>query len=445
MNWTRRGVLLTPLLTKAEAQVTPELVALAPELEPLARLFESTDRDRCPDTLAAELTKGTPYRQLMAALFLAGTRNVNPRPPGFALHCLFVMHASHQLSLEAPAGLRHVPLFFALDTFKASQARDKEYSMGGLTGMMPAPANAMAELERGFANWEFDRAERAAAVLARHAGANEVFELFWKYGVRDYRNIGHKAIFVANAYRTLQVIGWQYAEPVLRSIALALNDFGRETKMNGFAMEDQTWNSNLRRALGPMDPGPSNEDDVIAILNAIRKGTPAEACAETEGRLRKGAAAASVWDAVHLASAELTARTQGGGVITGIHSVSAANAMHFAYQTAAGRATRWLIVLQAVGWMAQFRVAAEERAGIKAIDLLRIAKGPSRAELGESLRHVITKADEVHYYKFPVAIVEDYHLVSERWRGAFASSMQYYTKSATDPMAAPMRRALSLA
>ncbi|MBM3755187.1 MAG: hypothetical protein FJW38_14545, partial [Acidobacteria bacterium] len=111
MTLTRRAMFATPLLT--QAQVTPSVLRLAPELEPLAQRFESTDRDKCPALLAAELKKGTPVRQLMAALFLAGIRNVNPRPPGFALHCVFVMHSAHQLSLEAPASMRHLPLFFA--------------------------------------------------------------------------------------------------------------------------------------------------------------------------------------------------------------------------------------------------------------------------------------------------------------------------------------------
>ena len=46
------------------------------------------------------------------------------------------------------------------------------------------------------------------------AGANEVYELFWRYGARDFRDIGHKAIYAANSYRTLQTIGWRHAEPV---------------------------------------------------------------------------------------------------------------------------------------------------------------------------------------------------------------------------------------
>jgi len=377
-------------------------------------------------------------------LFLVGIRNVNPRPPGFALHCVFVMHSAHQLSLEAPASMRHLPLFFALDQFKASQARDKDYTMGELSGVMPSPDRALAELDRGLENWEFDRAERAAAVLARTAGAHEVFSVFWKHGVRDYRNIGHKAIYVANAYRTLETIGWRYAEPVLRSIALALCDFGPETKMNGFGFADQTWNVNLKRAMQAVPIGESKESDVTGIVAAIRSAAPNEACADAAARLSKGATASSVWDAIHLASAELTTRLAGGGVITGIHAASAANAMHFAWQSAGDARTRWLILLQAAGWMAQFRVAGEQRADIKKADITSVTEGPSRAEIGLELSNVITKANEVHFYKFPVAIAEDYHLVSERWRPAFASALKHYTKKASDPDIPAMQQAKAL-
>ena len=71
-------------------------------------------------------------------------------------------------------------------------------------------------------NWDEAAADAAVAGLARTADAREVFEVFCRYGARDFRDIGHKAIYVANSWRTLQHIGWQHAEPVLRSLAYAL-------------------------------------------------------------------------------------------------------------------------------------------------------------------------------------------------------------------------------
>ena len=75
--------------------------------------------------------------------------------------------------------------------------------------------------------WDEAAADAAVAGLARTAGSNEIYELFVRYGARDFRDIGHKAIYVANSWRTLQCIGWQHAEPVLRSLAYALLQHGK--------------------------------------------------------------------------------------------------------------------------------------------------------------------------------------------------------------------------
>ncbi|HEX2523489.1 MAG TPA: hypothetical protein VHP35_15305, partial [Terriglobia bacterium] len=106
------------LLSREAAQVTPGLMKFRPEIEPLVSLIERTPRGQCAEMVVDQLRQGVSYRQLLAALFLAGIRNINPRPPGFALHCVFVIHSAHIISLEAPADLRLLPLFFALDDFK---------------------------------------------------------------------------------------------------------------------------------------------------------------------------------------------------------------------------------------------------------------------------------------------------------------------------------------
>src|ERR1051325_784499 len=107
------GALASPLLlTRAECEVTPDLVQFRPEIEPLVALFERTPRERCAEMLVGELRRGVSYRQALAALFLAGVRNINPRPPGFAMHCVFIVHAAHLIGLEAPPDARLLPLFY---------------------------------------------------------------------------------------------------------------------------------------------------------------------------------------------------------------------------------------------------------------------------------------------------------------------------------------------
>src|SRR6266849_4181594 len=138
------GLLASPLLlSRSDAEVTPNAVKFRPEIEPLVSLIENTPRDKCAEMAVEQLRRGVSYRQLLAALFLAGIRNVNPRPPGFAMHCVFVIHSAHLISLEAPADSRLLPLFYALDDFKISQERDAraasgDYVMREIRGPLPA-------------------------------------------------------------------------------------------------------------------------------------------------------------------------------------------------------------------------------------------------------------------------------------------------------------------
>ena len=474
------------VLSRAEAQVTPEVMKYRPEIEPLTALFERTPRDKCAALLAEQLKRGAPYRQLMAAVFLAGIRNIDPRPPGFALHCVFVIHSAHLLSLEAPPDARLLPLFYALDNFKAAQERDARQSGGGYTmasigGPLPAPERAAAELAAAMDAWDQERAERAVVSLARNSSSSEIVELLQRYGARDYRNIGHKAIYLANACRTLDVIGWQYGEPVLRSLVLALVDFGREQEVNGYKFEDQCYRGNLARlreafprlsstwARLDADSGATR-----ALLEVFRKATPDQACAAVTDRMVAGkTSAGAVWDAVHLAAAELNMRTRAGSTIVGIHAVTSANALRHAYATSSSPQTRFLLLLQAAGWMAQFRTWAETRTqGIRAFDITAIepsseaaveqifADLPSRADavapaavrlardvetrqglLGAALRLTLAKADEVHYYKYLAALIEDIPRVNIEWQPQLASAIVYYAKSSKDADSKTMLRA----
>lgn len=483
------GALAAPvLLRRAEAQVTPEIVSMRPEIEPLVALIEATPREKCAQMAVDQMRRGVSYRQMLAALFLAGIRNVNPQPPGFALHCVFVIHSAHLIGLEAPPESRLLPLFYALDTFKASEERDArsasgDYRLRRLDGPLPGAGRAKAEFLAAMDAWDAPRAERAAISLARAQGPIEAFELLWRYGARDYRNIGHKAIFVANAARTLHAIGWLHAEPVLRSIVYGLLDFGQERQVNGYAFDDQCWAGNLKRAAAilPRLPEtwaskPAGTGQVETVLNWIRRQPPEEACAAIAAHLVKGQATAqAVWDAIHLAGAELRMRCHGGAVIAGLHAVTAANALHHAYLAARDPETRLLMLLQGAGWMGQFRTFIESRRdGVRNASITQLEPGerhrlersleeifaaiPSdldgaasrifglaadlearAAFLKDCLRLTIAKANEVHYYKYLAALIEDIPLVSPRWQPHLASAVAYYVKGAADPEPAAMK------
>src|SRR5437016_11290038 len=77
---------------RADAEVTPEMVRFTPDVEPIVRLIEETPRERCVEMMVEQLRRGLPYRNFLAALFLASVRNVSPQRPGFKFHCVLAMH-----------------------------------------------------------------------------------------------------------------------------------------------------------------------------------------------------------------------------------------------------------------------------------------------------------------------------------------------------------------
>src|SRR6187200_255527 len=70
-------------VSAAEAKLDPKAVQLRPDIEPLVRLLEETSRGRVLEEVAARIHKGTSYREVLAALMLAGVREIQPRPVGF--------------------------------------------------------------------------------------------------------------------------------------------------------------------------------------------------------------------------------------------------------------------------------------------------------------------------------------------------------------------------
>lgn len=466
-------------LRAAEVEMVPELVKLRPEIEPLVQMIERTERSKCLEMMAEQLRTGRSYREFLAALFLAGIRNVSPQPPGFKFHCVFVIHSAHQLSLDAPAQERLLPLFWALDYFKRSQAQDADegdFRLAPVQGKLPPASRAWEEFHQGMEQWDEARADRAITALVRSRGAHEVIEGLWRYGARDYRNIGHKAIFTANAWRTLQTIGWQHAEPTLRSLTLGLLDFGKKETMNGYAFEDQCYLPNLELAHGTVAKLPSgwataNEttetEATVEMLAAIRDARTDEACERAVRELTTGSMkAAEIWDAVHLAAGELMMRLPG---ILGLHAVTASNALRYSFRVSSDLENRLLLTLQAVGWMSQFgkfmrgrdgfgdaiitqfegdetaeepEAAAQEILALVSTDREKAARKAYRyAERNPNPRAfkqaaqslIFAKARDPHDFKFAAAIFEDRQLVAPRWSPHLLATAAYNLRGSDLP------------
>ena len=237
----------------------PTIVRFDPAIEPLVRLLEETPRERLFEEVAARIRKGLTYRETLAALLLAGIRNVRPRPSvGFKFHAVLVVHSAHLVARASPETDRWLPLFWALDQFKRSQATDVREGDWTMPAVDPKSLPSTVQAARAFTTamdeWDEARADAAAAALAHALPPQDVFEILARYAARDLRSIGHKAIYVANAWRTLETIGWQHSEPVLRSLAYALLAREGSDPLKGDAPADRPWRRN-QRAARPRAPG----------------------------------------------------------------------------------------------------------------------------------------------------------------------------------------------
>ncbi|MHC4994318.1 MAG: hypothetical protein ACYTGQ_04605 [Planctomycetota bacterium] len=455
----------------AETALPDDAVRLDPSIEPLVRLIETTPRKRLLEEVAGRIARGLSYREVLAGLLLAGVRNVQPRPHvGFKFHCVLVVNSAHQASLASPDEHRWLPIFWALDYFKAAQATDEnegDWTMAPVDeSAVPAPRRARAAFVEAMDGWDVEAADAATAGLARTASLNECFELFARYAARDYRSIGHKAIFVASAFRALHAIGWRHAEPVLRSLTYALLNHNNEPNpATADLRPDRAFRANRKRIdqiqpswrAGRIDSGATL--DMLAALRDADTDTVSKLAVE---QLNTGVSARSLWDAYLLGGAELLVADTG---IVSLHSLTCANALHYAYQTAADDATRLTLLLQAPAFLTHFRqdmgpnrirdtrierlaptptaadpgadphgalgeifadVGKNRSAG--AAKALAYLGGPDRAKALIDAARVLVflKGTGSHDYKFSSAVLEDYHHLTPVWRDRYLAASTYY-------------------
>jgi len=118
-----------PSVSADEAVVDRNLVRFDSGIEPLVRLLEEAPQDGLLEAVATKVRGGTSYREILAALLLAGVRNVQPRPSvGFKFHAVLVVNSAHLASLSAPDSDRWLPIFWALDYFKTQQLKEESAS-----------------------------------------------------------------------------------------------------------------------------------------------------------------------------------------------------------------------------------------------------------------------------------------------------------------------------
>ena len=116
---------------------------------------------------------------------------------------------------------------------------------------------------------------------------------------------------MANSWRTLQCIGWQHAEPVLRSLAYALlkHEDGNPAERDDPA--DRPWRHNQERAARIKEGWTGGKPDAAAaadLLATLRKGSDDDACEQVVELLNRGVAPQSIWDALFDGAGELLLR-----------------------------------------------------------------------------------------------------------------------------------------
>ena len=350
-----------PVVRDEQAALDSPAVRLRPEIEPLVRLLEETPRERLLEEVGMRIRRGLTYREVLAALMLAGVRSIQPRPVGFQFHAVLVVNSAHLASLASPESDRWLPIFWALDQFKVSQAADVrqgDWTLGAVReSAVPSREKARQAFIDSMDRWDEGAADGAIAGVARTATREEIVEILGRYAARDFRDIGHKAIYVANSVRTLDVIGWQHAEPVLRSLALALlyREGASGNPAESDFSADRPYRHNreaLTRVRADWLDGRPNADAVSELLQTFRGASSQAASDAALAVINRGVSPRSVFEACFASSAELMMRRAG---ILALHATTSTNAIHYLWQRCRDDRTRRLLLLQNAAFLPLFR------------------------------------------------------------------------------------------
>jgi hypothetical protein len=480
------GVARLGEVSAADARLPSGGVRFDASIEPLVRMLEDTPRERLIEEVAARIAGNRlSYGELLTALLLAGVRNIQPRPSvGFKFHAVLVVNSAHLASLASPESERWLPILWAVDSFKSSQARDVQEGNWTMPAVdeaaVPSSDAAASRFREAMTAWDESAADAAAAALVRGRPTGQVFDLFAEFAARDFRSIGHKVIYLANAYRTLETIGWESAEPVLRSLAYAMLNHEGEPNPSTADLEpdrDGRRNRELAATL-PADwfvarraSASGRTGATLEMLQALRSVSPEDATRLCIEQLQNGVGLQPVFDALFASAAELTMRQP---AIVPLHAMTTTNAIHYCINTCSDDATRRFLLLQNVAFLARFRDAAAGRGqlGDRWIDELSaageaevpgletvfsslgknsplaaeqllgyLAAGHPASDAIRYARHLIfLKGNDAHDYKYSSAVLEDYRHVSPAWRDNYLAAALFKMRNENEPTTPLVRR-----
>ena len=337
------------------------LARMLPEVGVLHRLVEETPRDRVAAELAALIRNGLDHRRTLTALAVATSRRVRPLPHvGFKYHTVLALQSAHLTALNLPDEERWLPIFWALDFFKRAQEQERRQS-GWTMGPRPDPVAGTVETARkrlidALDRWDLDAVDSAILDFARLATPEQLSEILFRYGTRDLREIGHKTIAVQNVHRLLPIIGPEYAPPVLRSLAAALQNHGNDPNPATRDLpSDRTWRE-FHAMLGeiPKTWNQGRRDDAARneLVRTLREVSELDAGRAVIDLLKHGVSTDSIWEGLSATAAELVLRRP---TVVPVHAQTSANAFHHVFRHARAESTQLLALLQSAAFMPTFR------------------------------------------------------------------------------------------
>ena len=337
------------------------LAQTLPEVGALHRLLEETPHERVAAELAGLIREGLDHRRTLAALAVATSRRVQPFPHvGFKYHTVLALQSVHLTALNLADKERWLPVFWALDYFKRAQETERRQS-GWTMSPQPDPVAGTLEAARtrlidALDRWDLEAVDPAILDFARLATPEQLSELLFRYGIRDLRAIGHKAIAVQNVHRLLPIVGPEHAPPVLRSLAAALQNHGNDPNPAASDLpSDRTWRE-FRAMLGeiPKTWKQGRRDDAARneLVHTLREVSELDAGRAVIDLLKHGVSTDSIWEGLFATAAELVLRRP---AVVPVHAQTSANAFHHAFRHARAETTQILALLQSAAFMPAFR------------------------------------------------------------------------------------------
>ena len=433
-------------------------------------MIEESTRAQLPQQLVQRIRAGLQPAALLAAITDAAVHNVQPYPDvGFKYHVVMMLRAIDATRQHAAGAEKWLPLLWASDYFKATQAEERSSSGWRLQARRPVSgidaARARERLVAALDRWDRDAADAAIVDFAAVASAHEIFAVLFQYGARDLRAIGHKAITVATAHSLLPWLDRTQTVSLLRSTVAALqNSVGGPDPATHELTPDRSFREIRRELKEQSSAGATAEPadaraaslsagDAAELRAALYRESPPAAAANALGLLRRGKPAQALWPVLFDTAAELIIAQPG---IVALHAQTSANALYYAYRVCGDAPTRILALLQCAAFVAMFR--AISRTADHQVDLAR--EQPLEASRGEALeailadltveqrgraaqrtlgylqsggdaaaligalrRTVIEQADEPHDYKYPEAVFDTYASIPQpAWQQRFLAA-----------------------